>query len=66
MAHKIRWHMITASEPVAAKVYAQAEEYNLNVYQCGVVVIEACPWLAASSNRKGYQPDIKQQIKCLA
>ena len=58
-----------AFEPVAAEVYAQVKECKLNLYPCGVVVNDSCPWLAASPDRKVYNPDMFPEfglleIKC--
>ena len=58
-----------AFEPVAAEAYAQAKDYRLNLYPCGVVVSGSCPWLAASPDRKVYSPDMYPEfglleIKC--
>lgn len=58
-----------AFEPVAAEAYAQLKEYKLNMYPCGVVVNFWCPWLAASPDRKLYNPDMFPEfglleIKC--
>ena len=58
-----------AFEPVAAESYARVKDYRLNLYPCGVVVNYWCPWLAASPDRKVYNPDMFPEyglleIKC--
>ena len=58
-----------AFEPVAAEAYAREKAYKLNLYPCGVVVSDSCPWLAASPDRKVYNPDMYPEfglleIKC--
>ena len=58
-----------AFEPVAAEVYAREKAYKLNLYPCGVVVSDSCPWLAASPDRKVYNPEMYTEfglleIKC--
>ena len=58
-----------AFEPVAAEAYAKAKDYKLNLYPCGVIVNFSCPWLAASPDRKVYNPDMFPEyglleIKC--
>ena len=56
-------HVITAamrrgilSEPVAAKKYAECLHNQVNLYPSGVVVSFWSPWLAASTDRKVYNP----------
>ena len=58
-----------AFEPVAAEAYTRIKDYTLNLYPCGVVVNYWCPWLAASPDRKVYNPDMFPEygllkIKC--
>ncbi|XP_053402818.1 uncharacterized protein LOC128558057 [Mercenaria mercenaria] len=45
-----------ACEPQAAKRYAEVCENRVNLYPCGVVVSFWAPWLAASPDRKVYDP----------
>lgn len=46
-----------ASEPVAARCYAEkAMNKNVNLYPSGIIVNFWCPWLAASPDRKVYNP----------
>ena len=43
-------------EPVAAKKYASIKENKVNLYPSGCVVSVGAPWLAASPDRKVYDP----------
>ena len=58
-----------ALEPKAAKCYAEANRNNVNIYPCGVIVSLTAPWIAASPDRKVYNPERNQsfgllEIKC--
>lgn len=46
-----------ASEPIAARCYAEkALNKSVNLYPSGIIVNFWCPWLAASPDRKVYNP----------
>ena len=45
-----------ALEPVAAKAYAESLQNKVNLYPCGVVISLWSPWIAASPDRKVYNP----------
>ena len=56
-------------EPLAAASYVEIKNNNVNLYPCGVVVSPFCPWLAASPDRKVYDPTRNEpfgllEIKC--
>ena len=58
-----------ALEPKAAKCYAEANRNNVNIYPCGVIVSLTAPWIAASPDRKVYNPERNPsfgllEIKC--
>lgn len=58
-----------AREPEAAKVYSTYKEGKVNLYPCGCVVSCSAPWLAASPDRKVYDPSKQPpygllEIKC--
>ena len=58
-----------ASEPTAAAAYIKIKGNRVNLYPCGVVVNVWAPWLAASPDRKVYNPDMIPpfgllEIKC--
>ena len=44
------------NEPLAASQYASLKNNNVNLYPSGVIVSPYCPWLAASPDRKVYDP----------
>lgn len=46
-----------ASEPTAAKKYSEVCQNKVNLYPCGVVVSPWAPWIAASPDRKVYNPE---------
>ncbi|KAJ8305224.1 hypothetical protein KUTeg_017216 [Tegillarca granosa] len=46
-----------ACEPVAARSYSEKCLNKINLYPCGIVVSLHSPLLAASSDRKVYNPD---------
>lgn len=46
-----------ASEPRAAKHYAEVNNNQVNLYPCGVIVSPVSPWIAASPDRKVYNPN---------
>ncbi|KAK3731004.1 hypothetical protein QZH41_018752, partial [Actinostola sp. cb2023] len=48
-------HGIT-SEPKAARAYSEIFNDTINVLPCGIVISPWCPWLAASPDRKVYNP----------
>ena len=57
-------HVMTAAmrqglalEPVAAKAYAEELQNRVNLYPCGVVISLWSPWIAASPDRKVYNPE---------
>ncbi|CAG2198744.1 unnamed protein product [Mytilus edulis] len=43
-------------EAVAANEYAKLQDDSVNVYPCGIIVSPFSPWLAASPDRKVYNP----------
>ena len=45
-----------AREPAAAEKYSLIKEGKVNLYPCGCVVSCSAPWLAASPDRKVYDP----------
>ncbi|XP_045178965.2 uncharacterized protein LOC123538734 [Mercenaria mercenaria] len=45
-----------ASEEIAARKYAEALLNRINLYPCGVVVNFWAPWIAATPDRKVYNP----------
>jgi hypothetical protein len=45
-----------AREPLAAEAYVRAKDMKVNLYPCGCVVSVSAPWLAASPDRKVYDP----------
>ena len=56
-------------EPVAAIMYCNILNNDINLYPCGVVVSSWAHWLAASPDRKIYDPSKKPtfellEIKC--
>ncbi|KAJ8307894.1 hypothetical protein KUTeg_014541 [Tegillarca granosa] len=58
-----------ACEPVAVSAYSCKLENKVNLYPCGVVVSFSAPWLAASPDRKVYNPERNPpfgllEIKC--
>lgn len=58
-----------ASEPFAASEYAKCLNNQVNLYACGVVVNYWAPWLAATPDRKVYNPRMVPmfgllEIKC--
>jgi putative phage-type endonuclease len=59
-----------ACEPLAAASYAVIKENSINLYPSGVIVNPYCPWLAASPDRKVYDPTRQHEpfglleIKC--
>lgn len=63
MAHGI------ASEPEAAKKYCSVRAEAINLYPSGIVISPTSPWLAASPDRKVFDPSRQPQfglleIKC--
>jgi hypothetical protein len=44
------------SEPTAAESYTQTMNNAINLYPCGIIVSPWSPWLAASPDRKVYNP----------
>lgn len=47
----------------------QLQDNNINIYPCGIIVSHHAPWLAASPDRKVYQPSMNPpfgllEIKC--
>jgi hypothetical protein len=44
-------------EPIAGKAYATKLQNKVNLYPCGVVVNLWSPWIAASPDRKVYNPE---------
>ena len=58
-----------ANEPIAAVRYCELKENKVNIYPCGCVVNCFAPWLAASPDRKVYDPSRRDpfgllEIKC--
>ena len=58
-----------ASEPFAASEYAKCLNNEINLYPCGVIVNYWSPWLAATPDRKVYNPNMTPkfgllEIKC--
>lgn len=58
-----------ASEPKAAAKYCSFKNNNVNIYPCGCVVSCFAPWLAASPDKKVYDPSKENpfgllEIKC--
>ncbi|XP_056000210.1 uncharacterized protein LOC125676125 [Ostrea edulis] len=56
-------------EAVAADAFVRLLDNNVNIYPCGVVVSPYAPWLAATPDRKVYNPTMNQpygllEIKC--
>jgi hypothetical protein len=56
-------------EPIAGKAYATKLQNKVNLYPCGVVVNLWSPWIAASPDRKAYNPQRNPpfgllEIKC--
>ena len=49
-------------EPVAAIMYCNILNNDINLYPCGVVVSSWAHWLAASPDRKIYDPSKKSNI----
>ena len=45
-----------AREPLAASKYSDKCGDNVNIYPCGIVICQQNPWLAASPDRKVYNP----------
>ncbi len=59
-----------ANEPLAAVKYSSQCEDTVNVYPCGIIISPYSPWLAASPDRKVYNPTRPTpfgllEIKCL-
>ena len=55
--------------PIAGKAYATKFDNRINLYPCGVVVNLWTPWIAASPDRKVYNPESNPpfgllEIKC--
>lgn len=58
-----------AREPQAVTKYCNLKDNNVNVYPCGCVVSVTAPWLAASPDRKVYDPQKEDpygllEVKC--
>uniref|UniRef100_A0A8W8JLC4 YqaJ viral recombinase domain-containing protein n=1 Tax=Magallana gigas TaxID=29159 RepID=A0A8W8JLC4_MAGGI len=56
-------------EAVAAEAFVQLQDNNINIYPFGIIVSTHAPWLAASPDRKVYQPSMNPpsgslEIKC--
>ncbi|XP_028517845.1 uncharacterized protein LOC114576043 [Exaiptasia diaphana] len=56
-------------EPKAAKAYSEVMNNTVNILPCGIVINPWCPWLAASPDRKVYNPQRTNpfgllEIKC--
>jgi putative phage-type endonuclease len=45
-----------ALEPTAANEYAKKNDNQINLYPCGLIICPKSPWLAASPDRKVYNP----------
>ncbi len=45
-----------AREPQAASMYSNICDDSVNIYPCGIVISPHSPWLAASPDRKVYNP----------
>lgn len=45
-----------ALEPTAAFAYAEKSNKTVNLYPCGIIISETAPWIAASPDRKVYNP----------
>ena len=59
----------TCREPLAAVAYAGIMNDAINLYPCGLVISPFCYWIAASPDRKVYNPDRQPpygllEIKC--
>ncbi|XP_062621198.1 uncharacterized protein LOC134282825 [Saccostrea cucullata] len=56
-------------EAVAAEAFEQLQNNNVNIYPCGIIVSPYASWLAASPDRKVYNPTMNPpygllEIKC--
>ena len=46
-----------ALEPTAAIDYAKINKNEVNLYPCGLIICSKAPWIAASPDRKVYNPN---------
>ncbi len=75
---KTKRHVCTAamkhgivSEPVAAARYSEARNNEINLYPSGIVISPTSPWIAASPDRKVYDPTRNPpfgllEVKCVS
>jgi hypothetical protein len=59
----------TYREPLAAVAYTSILNYSINLYPCGLVISPHCYWIAASPDRKVFNPErqpphVLLEIKC--
>ncbi|XP_078341082.1 uncharacterized protein LOC144627572 [Crassostrea virginica] len=56
-------------EAIAAEAFVKLQDGNVNIYPCGIIVSPYVPWLAATPDRKVYNPTMDPpygllEIKC--